>query len=97
MLDIMKTIKDKVGDTGAAVLGSLGKKLAVIIVGLILNAIQAKHPDWILPDPQLVKDLVYAFLGCHTLTDVAAILKAGVPPLAKDIAGKLDPKDVLTK
>ena len=61
----------------------LGKKLIVIGIGYVLAALKAKHPDWPLPGEDFTKDLVMAFVGAHTLTDVVAVMKtAGKEVLA---------------
>lgn len=52
-----------------------GKKLTVAAVGLVLMSIKAAHPDWPIPSEEFVRDVIIAFLGAHTLTDVMAILK----------------------
>jgi hypothetical protein len=54
-----------------------GKKLIVIIVGLALGALKAKFPNAPLPNQDLLVQLIMAFLACHTLTDVIAVLKSG--------------------
>jgi len=57
---------------------SVGKKLAVVAFGLAMSAVQTAHPNWPLPSADLTRDLVEAFLACHTLTDVVAIIKVGL-------------------
>ena len=72
--------------------GWFGKKLIVVIVGLVLNSLKQMHPEWPLPDAGLVKDLVIAFLACHSATDIVAVLKTGGKELAKDVLAKLPAK-----
>jgi hypothetical protein len=84
----MKKVFDKVVAALAAVRDSalwalLGKKLMVILAGLALNAIHAKFPELPLPSTDVLVQLIMAFLACHTLTDVVAILKGAA---AKQLA-----------
>ena len=80
MKDKLKKLLDLALKALAAVRDSalwafMGKKLIVIAVGLVLGSIKAKFPEAPLPNQDLLVELVMAFLGCHTLTDVVAILK----------------------
>lgn len=52
-----------------------GKKLTVAAVGMILMAVKSSHPDWPIPSEEFVRDVILAFLGAHTVSDVVAILK----------------------
>ena len=36
-----------------------------------LAGIKVKHPDWNLPEADILVDLALAFFACHTLTDIA--------------------------
>ena len=65
--------------------GWFGKKLVVMIAGLVISTLKASHPDWPLPSEDLVRDLVLAFLAAHTLTDVTALIKTAVPEVVKDV------------
>lgn len=65
-----------------------GKKLIVVIVGLIISTLKTQHPDWPLPSEEMVKDLVTAFLAAHTMTDITYIIKTAVPEIIKDMANK---------
>lgn len=72
--------------------GWFGKKLVVAIVGLVLAAIKAQHPEWPLPSEDLVRDIVLAFLAAHTATDIVATFKTAVPEVIKDVVSKIGDK-----
>lgn len=65
-----------------------GKKLIVLIVANGIAALKAAHPEWPIPNEDFIKDLTLAFLGAHTLTDVAALLKTAGKEI---VAGKAAP------
>ena len=73
--------------------GWFGKKLVVVIVGLVVASLKAQHPDWPLPSEELIKDLVVAFMACHSLTDIVAIIKTAVPEVVKDVMTTKEKQD----
>lgn len=67
----------------------VGRKFLAMIVGLVLASLKAAHPDWPLPSEELVLDLVLAFMACHSVTDIFAIMKTGGKELVKELGPKL--------
>lgn len=67
----------------------LGKKAIYVAVGLALNALRAKHPDWPLPDQDAILKGVGALLGLHTFMDALALLKGLAKPVAETALAEL--------
>lgn len=61
------------------------RKVLFVAVAAVLVVLGRKFPGVDLPSAEFVTDLVLALLACHTITDVAAIVTAGI---AERIAGR---------
>jgi hypothetical protein len=59
-----------------------GKKLfytiATIALSSALGALKSAHPDWVIPSSDQVIALGAGLIGCHTITDVIAIVKDAI-------------------
>jgi hypothetical protein len=86
---LLKKLLALITSGGASVVGSLGKKVLIAIVGLALSALRVRYPDLALPSDELIVDIVLALLAAHTLTDVAAVIKVGSKEVVKELAPKL--------
>lgn len=88
-MELFKKLVAYLTGAGATVAKSLGKKVLIALVGIVLSALHARYPELPLPSDELIVDLVLALLAAHTLTDVAAVLKVGSKEVVKEIAPKL--------
>lgn len=54
---------------------TMGKKVVIVLAGLVLDWLRAKFPGASLPSTDTIREAVAALLGAHTLTDIVAIVK----------------------
>lgn len=60
-----------------------GKKVILLAIGMVLQALKAKYPDWPLPSEDFTRDTFLAVVGAHTATDLVHVFKtAGKEVLA---------------